>query len=164
MSFTLAALIVLAIGALVVALVAFNLLQRLDAIEHAVMGGLSTPSRQLSREEYGRRFATAQARTELADELGTSTVIFVDPEAPLTHEIVGVLDNMAQPRGFVVGVSEGTLELPAGVRVLPDVRSRLGVLGIAALPYVLVIDERTIVGSRPIGSVDAIRSFLLEVA
>ena len=164
MSFTLAALIVLALGVLVVGLLAFNLLQRLASVEHAVLGGLSAPSRQLSREEFGRRFATARARAELAAEVGTATVVFVDPAAPLTHEILDVLRNMAQPRGFVVGVSTGTLDVPTGVRVLPDVEARLGPLGIAALPYVLVVDDRTIVGSRPVGSVDAIRSFLLEVA
>jgi len=75
-----------------------------------------------------------------------------------------VLSNMAQPRGFVLATSHGTLDVPAGVRLISDVEDRLGPLGVSALPYVVVIDDRTIVGSRPVGSVDAIRSYLLEVA
>lgn len=164
MTFTQAALIVLALGVVFLGLLAYHLLNRLDGIEKAVVGGMSPPSRQLSREEFGRRFAMAEARADLAAEIGTGAVLFVDPAAAITAELVGVLTNMAQARGFVLMVSAGSLEAPAGVRVIPDSGSRFASLGVVATPFILVVDDGTIVDSRPVGSVAAVRSFLLEVA
>lgn len=164
MTFTQAALIVLAVGVVFLGLLAYNLLLRLDGMEKAVLGGLTPPSHQLSREEYGRRFAIAEARADLAADIGTGTVVFVDADAPVTQDLLGVLRNMAQARGFVVAVADGTVDAPAGVRVLPDFGSRFGALGVTATPFIVVVDDGTIVGSRPVGSVAAARSFLLEVA
>lgn len=164
MSFTLAALIVLGLAVVFLALLTYHLLTKLSGIEKAVVGGLSTPSRELSREEFGRRFAIAEARADFAREIDTGTVIFVDAAAEITADIIAVLANMSQARGFTVAVESGAIEVPEGVTVLADMGRRFGALGVNATPFVLVISNRTIVGSRPVGSLDAIRSFLLEVA
>lgn len=164
MSFTLASLIVLGLGVGFLALLTYHLLTKLTAIEKAVVGGLTAPSRELSREEFGRRFAIAEARADFAAEIGTATVIFVDAAAAVTAEIMAVLRNMNQRRGFVLAVEAGTVDAPDDVTVLADSGHRFAPLGITATPFVLVVDNGTIVGSRPVGSIDAIRSLLLEVA
>lgn len=164
MTFTQAALIVLGLAVVFLGLLAYNLLLRLDGMEKAVLGGMTPPSHQLSREEFGRRFAVAEARADLAAEVGTGTVILVEASAPLTGELLAVLRNMAQPRGFVVAVANGSVDVPDGVRLLEDFGARFAALGVSATPFIIVVDDGTIVGSRPVGSVAAARSFLLEVA
>lgn len=164
MSFSLAAVIVLAAVALFLGLIAYNLLSRLDQMERAVMdGGLRAPDRKLTREEYARRFAAAEARADFAAEVGDGVVFILDPDAALTGDIVSTLAHMPQARGFHVALTSGHLDVPDGVATLGPLNDRLVSLGIASTPYCFVISDGTIVAADRIGSVPAARQFLLEV-
>ena len=164
MSFSLAAIIVLGAAAVFLGLIAYNLLSRLDQLERAVMdGGLRAPDRQLTREEYSRRFAAAGARADFAGDVGEGVVFVLDPDAALTAEIVQTLAHMPQTRGFHVAPTSGHIDVPDGLTSLDPLEERVVSLGIASTPYCFVISDGTIVAADRIGSVDAARQFLLEV-
>lgn len=165
MTFTLAAVILLAVACVALGLLAYHLFSRLHLLEEAVGGGLKPPSRTLSREEFARRYAVARERAVLARDVGTGVVLFLDDGAT-SRDILQTLHHLASPRGFTLayrGNRPGDAPELSGARLLEDLGSRVDSLGVPIVPYGLVIDESAIVDGRPLGSAAALDSFLLEL-
>lgn len=157
MSFVQAALIVVAVAALVLGLVCYHLLSRLDLLERAVQGGMTPPSRRLGREEYEQRFRRAIARARLAHDVDTGLVIVFGAEAgDAGHEVAAALAHCARGDGITAIASE-----PAAERYLDGLDlaglSRMPAdpaLGVSVTPFVLVVDDRRITVARAVVSGD----------
>lgn len=137
MTFELAAVIVVAAVAVVLGLVCYHLLGRLDTLEQAVQGGLQPPSTRLSREQFERRFRTAHARSRLAAEVGTGVVLVVGPEHRPDSELGATLAHL--PRRDLLEV-----------RAIDDIDP--AALGISTTPFLFVIDHDTVRAAQPIAS------------
>ena len=155
MSFTQAALIVVAVAALVLGLVCYHLLSRLDLLERAVQGGMEPPSRRLGREEYEQRFRRAVARAGLAESVGTGLVLVLGAEAAEGgHQVAAALANLSSGDGVTAVAADpvaatflDSLELPGLQRQPANAQ-----LGISVTPFALVIDDRKVTAARAIVS------------
>lgn len=171
MSFTLAALIVVACGAVVLGLIAYHLLTRVLLLERAVHGGLEPPTRRLGREEFERRFAVAAARSSLADTFDTGLVLFLGPEATSEHAVRRQLDHLARP-DLVHIVLCGGLEASDSVakfdsrpvESLDQHGIGLEALGVTTTPYAFVIDDEHVRAARPIVGANDLTELLGEFA
>lgn len=148
MSFELAVIIVLAVGAVGLGLVCYHLLGRLELLERAVAGGLDAPSTRLSREQFERRFRIAHARSELARNVDTGVVLVVGPEFTVDTELRATVENLARPDLFTV-------------RQIGDIPA--DELGVTTTPYLFIIDERRIRHAQPVAAttdvIAALRTF-----
>lgn len=148
MTFELAALVVVAAVAVVLALVCYHLLGRLEMLERAVQGGLTPPTTRLTREQFERRFRNAHARSTLAREVGTGIVVVVGAEHRPDSELAVTIEHL--PR-------RDLLEVRNVVDIDPDR------LGITTTPFLFVIDDGRVRAARPVGGsddvIDALRQF-----
>lgn len=163
MSFTLAALIIVALAAVALGLVAYHLLQRLDQLEQSVLGGLTPPTRRLSREEFEQRFETATARSALAAQIHTGVVLFFGPEAA-TSPIGHAVRNLGRGDGITVVLTTESTEagpgsMVPGVTMTHDANAAAN-LRIPTTPYVFVVDQERIVAARPLASPEDLASTL----
>lgn len=155
MSFTQAALVVVAIAAVVLGLVCYHLLTRLDVLEQAVQGGLEPPSRRLGREEYEQRFRRSLARASLAREVESGLVLVLGNEAADgSHEVAAALANLQRGDGVIALAQDSLasdylerLALPGLARREPD-----PALGISVTPFAFVVDQGRITAARTIVS------------
>jgi len=167
MSFELAIVLIVALAAILVGLVVYNLLGRLHVLESAVQGGLAAPSRRLSREEFERQFSIATARARLAKRFDTGVVVFVDATSGTGSEVVEVLGHL--PRHDLVHV------IACDKRASDELRKRsvphvpldeldlaLSSLGVSTLPFGLIVDESAVRASRHLASPDALVELLAE--
>lgn len=168
MSFTLAALIVVALASSLLGLVCYHLLSRLNLLERAVQGGLEPPTRRLSREEFERRFAVAEARSELARRFDTGVVFFIGDESDRDHKVTAAIDSLSRP-DLVHVVSLHSDQIPSqigGVDVVPI--DSLGIepdrLDVATTPFAFVVDNRRIRAARPLSGTDDLALLLREYA
>lgn len=164
MSFTLAVIIVLAIAVIVLGFACFGLFDRLNTLETAVSGGMTAPSRTLTREEYGQRFMAARARAAFANELDTAVVLFLDEASQASKEILATLHHLTNRRGFVLAFREGAPPLPVEQAVVDQLGSRIDDLAIPVLPYAMVIDDGRVTAYRPISNLDTLEQLLFEAA
>lgn len=148
MTFELAALVVVCALAVVLALVCYHLLGRLEMLERAVQGGLTPPTTRLTREQFERRFRTAHARSTLAREIGTGIVVVVGAEHGPDGELASTLDHL--PRRDLLQV-----------RNVDDLDADR--LGVTTTPFLFVIDDRRIRTAQPVGGsgdvIDALERF-----
>jgi hypothetical protein len=162
-SFTLAALIIVALVAAALGLVAYNLLQRLDQLEQSVLGGLTPPSRRLSREEFEQRFETATARSALAAQIETGVVLIFGPEMD-SSPIARAVDHLSRADLLTVVLTNDSsstaslLEVP-GITVTHDTDAAVH-LRASTTPFVFVVDDQRITLARPIASADDLVSVL----
>lgn len=163
MTFALAGIIVLAAAVIALGLLAYNLFSRLHLLEEAIAGGMRTPSRLLTREEFSRRFAVARQRAAFAAEIEHGVVLVLDRTSPTATEFANIVSHMDQRRGFVAAYVHDAPPLPDDVRVIEGLADRLDTLGIPVTPFCLIVDRSTIIEARPVGSADALDSLLLEV-
>lgn len=163
MSFALAGIIVLAMCTIALGLLAYNLFSRLHKLETAVAGGLRTPSRLLTREEFSRRFTVAHKRTEFATLIGTGVVLFLDTSSGTSEALLQTLEHMPQRRGFTLAYRDDAPSVPDGVTVLAGLGNQFDTLGIPVTPFCFVVDNEAIIEHRPVGSPAALDSLLLEV-
>lgn len=147
MSFELAVIIIVALAAVVLGLVSYHLLGRLEMLERSVQGGLQPPSTRLSREQFERRFRAAHARSELARDVGTGLVLVVGPEYRPRSELANTIEHL--PRRDLVTV-----------RAAADLDAQL--LGISTTPYLFIIDEQHIRRAQPVASASDLLSALKE--
>lgn len=154
MNFTQAALVVVAVAAVVLGLVCYHLLSRLDLLERAVQGGMEPPSRRLGREEYEQRFRRAVARARLGETIDTGLVLVLGAEAGSGHEVAAALANLNRGDGvtaIAVDPAADTfidgLTLPGLARHDPS-----DDLGIGVTPFALVIDGGTVTAARAVVS------------
>lgn len=168
MSFTLAILIVLALGVAGLGLVAYHLTARLHLLERAVQGGIDPPSRRLGREEFERRFAIASERSRLAEHFEAGVVVVLGPEAGPDHPISATLAHLGRPDGVHLLLTEpGVMAAPAGfdpgsLPSLDELGLEMSRLGIATTPYGFVLDERRVRAARPLGGATDLNTFLAE--
>lgn len=148
MSFELAAVIVVAVIAVVLGLVCYHLLGRLEMLERSVQGGLEPPSTRLSREQFERRFRTAHARSTLAAEIDTGVLLVVGPEHGADNELVSTVDHLSRHDLF----STRTVDSLDATR-----------LGVTTTPYLFVVDGGRVRTAQPVASssdvVDALKHF-----
>ena len=137
MTFELAAIIVVAAVAVVLGLVCYHLLGRIDMLERSVQGGLTPPSTRLSREQFERRFRTAHARSQLAKRYDTGVVLDIGPEHRPDSDLGSTLEHL--PRTDLLTV------LP-----VDDVDAEA--LGITTTPYVFVLDQNTVRTALPVAT------------
>lgn len=163
MSFTLAALITVALAAAALALVAYHLLHRLDQLEQSVLGGLTPPTRRLSREEFEQRFSTATARSALAAQIHTGVVLIFGAEIG-TSPLSRAIRNLGRGDGLTIVVTTDSTETQhlstiPGITVThdPDATAHLRV---PTTPYLFVIDDERVVAARPLASADDLLSAL----
>lgn len=163
MSFTSAALIVVAIVAVVLGLTCYHLLNRLDRLENAVLGGLQPPSTRLSREQFERRFRDALQRVALARNVDTGLVLIFGPEVR-EHDIAAALGQLRRADGITLfGTTDGVVValdelLPnAGATMCPDD------VDPPSTPYLFVIDQARVVRSRPLATAADLLDTLGEV-
>lgn len=155
MSFTQAALIVVAVAAIILGLVCYHLLSRLDLLERAVQGGMEPPSRRLGREEYEQRFRRAVARAKLAEAVDTGLVLVLGSEAAGgAHEVAAALANLGRGDGLTAIATDpaastflDALELPGMQRHAPSAE-----LGVSVTPFALVVDDRKVTAARAVVS------------
>lgn len=166
MTFTGALVVVLAALGIALGLLCYYLLTRVHLLEQAVAGGMRSPSRTLSREEFGRRFTVARHRAEFAEEIGTGVVVFLD-DGLGSADILRSLAQLGQRRGFHLAFRgappNGELDL-SGFAILDHLGERLDTLGVGVLPFGLVVDGASIIEARPLGSSAALDMLLLEVS
>ncbi len=134
MSFEVAALIVVAVIAIALALVAYQLLARLEQLEQAIHGGLTPPSTRLAREQFERRFAAAKQRAALAAEVGTGLLIIIGAEHP-GSDLEAILAHL--PRQDLVTVREA-------------IAADRAELGVTTTPYLFVVDDERVREARPL--------------
>lgn len=163
MTFALAGIIVLALCTIALGLLAYNLFSRLHELETAVAGGLRTPSRLLTREEFSRRFTIAHQRADFAAQVGTGVVLFMDTNSSTSDALLQTLQHMSQRRGFTLAYRDEAPSVPDGVTVLAGLGNQFDTLGIPITPFCFVIDNEAIIEHRPVGSPAALDSLLLEV-
>jgi len=163
MTFALAGIIVLALCTIALGLLAYNLFSRLHELEKAVAGGLRTPSRLLTREEFSRRFTIAHRRAEFAIQIGTGVVLFMDTDSGTSDALLETLQQMPQRRGFTLAYRDEAPVVPDGVTVLAGLGNQFDTLGIPITPFCFVVDNEAIIEHRPVGSPAALDSLLLEV-
>lgn len=154
MSFTLAALIIAAVLAVALGLACYSLLVRLDGLERAVHGGLTSPTRRLAREEFEQRFARAVARAALARRVEHGVVLVVGAEFP-GGELESALQHLG--RGDAVHLACAHDQAAPAVAALLDAGIvDLGrvdaALGVGVTPFVLVVDDRRVTIARPVAS------------
>ena len=155
MTFTQAALIVVAVAAVVLGLVCYHLLSRLDLLERAVQGGMQPPSRRLGREEYEQRFRRAVARADLATEVEHGLVLVLGAESATgKHQVAAALAQL--PRGDGVTAiaqdpSASTFLDSLGLDGL-NRRPHDPELGIAITPFALVVDDHRVTAARALVS------------
>ena len=155
MSFTLAALIVVALVTVVLGLVCYHLLSRLELLERAVSGGLEAPTRRLTRHEFEQRFDRALARSRLAEQVGDGLVIAVGAEYP-GSDLSRMLAHLPRADGVVLAPIHDAARTHidgqslAGVRVVEPWAQ----LGLTVTPMVFVVDDRRIRHSQPVTSAD----------
>ena len=142
MTFELAIIIIAAIAAVILGLVCYHLLGRLEMLERSVQGGLQPPSTRLSREQFERRFRTAHARSELAREIGTGVVLITGAEYTAESELAATMEHLLRPdlitRRDVTEIDASTL-------------------GVATTPYLFIVDADRIRHAQPLaGSQDLI--------
>ncbi len=155
MTFTQAALIVVAIAAVILGLVCYHLLSRLDLLERAVQGGMEPPSRRLGREEYEQRFRRAVARASLATEVEHGLVLVLGAESAAgNHQVAAALAQLPRGDGITAVAQDHSaatflddLDL-SGLKRRPDDPE----LGIAITPFALVIDDRRVTAARALVS------------
>lgn len=152
MSFVTAALIVVGLLAVVLALACYHLLARLARLEAAVLGGLTPPSRRLTREQFEQRFSRALARSRLAGQVQSGVVLVVGAEiANDGNEIAAMLDALDRTDGLLVLVRD-----PQALSDDNSVVARFSPepapdgLGVATTPWVFVVDQARITASHPI--------------
>ncbi len=165
MTFTLAIVMVAAIGTIAVALVVIHLLQRLHDLEQAVQGGLTAPSRRLTREEFERRFATARQRALLGERIGTGVLIVVDHGSPASDAIVRTIKHLPSAELVFVHHANGALatgsnDFPRGLSIIDNLDQPTESLGIASLPFAFVIDDAIVTGARPLAGPDDLLDLL----
>ncbi len=155
MSFTQAALVVVAIAALVLGLVCYHLLSRLEVLEQALQGGLEPPSRRLGREEYEQRFRRALARATLAADVQSGLVLVFGEEArDGAHEVALALANLGRGDGItVIAQTDGAGEFLRSLN-LAGLRTHQAnpELGSPVTPFAFVIDERRVSAARSLVS------------
>lgn len=134
MSFELAAVIVLAFAAIVLGLVCYHLLGRLEMLERSVQGGLQPPTSRLSREQFERRFRTAHARSALAKETGTGVILIVGPEHA-DSELAATIAGLSRQDLLTVTAVESV-----------DAET----LGITTTPYLVIVDDDTVRAAQPV--------------
>lgn len=149
MTFELAIIIVIGAIAVVLGLVCYHLLGRLEMLERSVQGGLQPPSTRLSREQFERRFRTAHARSELARSIGTGLVLFVGAEHTPQSDLVGTLDHL--PRKELISVRNATDA---------DVES----LGVTTTPFLFIIDSATVRMARPLAGSSDLAAALADLS
>lgn len=137
MSFQVAVIIVVALAAVVLGLVCYHLLSRLELLERSVAGGLQPPSTRLSREQFERRFRVAHARSEIARELDTGLLLIVGPEFDHDSELRVTIETLARPDLLTV-------------RSVDDIDARE--LGVTTTPYLFIVDERRVRQAQPVAS------------
>lgn len=141
MTFTLASIITLALLTLVLGLVAYHLLGRLEHLEQAVQGGFEAPSTRLTREQFERRFRFAHARARLARSVETGVVLVVGAEFDPASELAMTIDHL--PRKDLLTVCSLS-ELAETHAIAAEA------LGVSTTPYLFVVDEQRIRTAQPI--------------
>lgn len=154
MSFTQSALVIVAIAALVLGLACYHLLSRLDLLERAIAGGLTAPSRRLSREEFEQRFGRSISRAELARNIGHGLLLVVGsefPESPLESTLaeLGRADSIHLATDVAAAQAAVRDLALAGAKM---VTADLDAIGVGVTPYLFVVDESRITAARPIAS------------
>lgn len=154
MSFTQAALIAVAVAALVLGLVCYHLLSRLDLLERAVQGGMEPPSRRLGREEYEQRFRRAVARAQLAESVDTGLVLVLGAEAAEAHEVAAALATLSRGDGITAIAADPAAETFLDTLGIPGLQRQpaSAELGVSITPFALVIDDRKVTAARAIVS------------
>ena len=144
MTFELALIIIAALAAVILGLVCYHLLGRLEMLERSVQGGLQPPSTRLSREQFERRFRTAHARSALAREIGTGVLLVTGAEYTAESELAATMDHLAR----------------ADLITQRDVTAiDATTLGVATTPYLFIIDENRIRTAQPLaGTTDLINA------
>lgn len=157
MTFTQAALVVVAVAALVLGLVCYHLLSRLDLLERAIQGGMEPPSRRLGREEYEQRFRRAVARARLGEQIDTGVVIVLGAEAADgAHEVAAALANLNRGDGVTAIAAAPAAEAFLDDLPLPGLARHdfSDDLGVGVTPFAFVIDGGNVTAARAIVSAD----------
>lgn len=149
MSFEVAAIIVVALGAIALALICYYLLGRLEMLERAVHGGLAPPSTRLSREQFERRFRTAHARSSLAADVTTGLVLVVGAEHTESSDLARTLQHL--PRRDLV-------------HIRPVAEIDADALGITTTPFLFIVDDQQVRSAQPIANTSDIVAALEEFA
>jgi len=163
MSFTLAALTIVALAAVGLGLVSYHLLHRLDQLEQSVLGGLAPPTRRLSREEFEQRFETATVRSALAAQIDTGIVLILGAEVSASP-ITCALNTLTRGDLITVvltaspGPDSPIVDVP-GLIVTHDADAATR-LRIPTTPFVFVIDAKRVAVAQPLASADDLLSVL----
>ncbi len=137
MTFELAAVIVAALLAVVLGLVCYHLLGRLEMLERSIQGGLQPPTMRLSREQFERRFRTAHARSTLAREVGTGVVLIVGPEHRADCDLASTIEHLSRRDLFTT-------------RSIDEIDG--ATLGVSTTPYLFIVDDCAIRRAQPVAS------------
>jgi len=148
-SFELALLIIVAIVAIVVGLVCYHLLGRLERLERSVQGGLEPPTTRLSREQFERRFRTAHARSEIARTIGTGVLVVVGAEHTPDSDLAATIEHLP------------TRELVT-ITAVADIDAEA--LGITTTPYLFVVDADQVRTAQPVSNCSDVVNVLKRFA
>ncbi|MEM7092878.1 MAG: hypothetical protein AAF567_07740 [Actinomycetota bacterium] len=162
MSFTQAALVVVALAAIGLALVCYSLLSRLELLERAIDGGLTPPSRRLAREEFEQRFRRALARSAMARQVEHGLVVVLGSEAG-SSDAAGALAELSRSDGIrLMCVHPAAEAYVASLSTAFPSAEASDDLGVVATPFVFVIDEGRVRQTRTVPTAEELIGLLRE--
>ena len=162
MTLGLALVIVLAFLAVALGFAVYHLTTRVSTLETAISGGLETPERPLSGNEFAARFANATERASLAREFGAGVALFVDGDCARSNELLEIVANLATGRGITLAFrgDAPASRWPADTSVHSNLGSRFERAGVVATPFGMTISDGRVLEARLLGSDAALYDLL----
>jgi len=162
MTVGLALVIVLSFLVVALAFAVYHLTTRVSSLETAIDGGLRTPDRALSADEFAARFTVASERATLARELGDGLAIFIETDSGRSGELLDTLANLSTGRGvtLVCAADAPAPRWPADLTIRTHLAARFEPAGIVATPFGMKIADGRVIEARLLGTDEALSELL----